>query len=219
MSQPETGHQTERGAAPGEPAGAAFARGEPTAAELRAQMALLAEQVRQLANGADRPSDPPGESVERTQPADAPPGPRAPTTVDRQASSAPAQPFPQPSVSAAPPPDADADADEDERLADRRDRVLANVLEMAALAAEQIRASARSEAANIRAQAAERLASPAGDAITELGRQRETLVTLAIEADRVEQATAVLQAQIRELDAERRRIHDALAVGLGARQP
>jgi hypothetical protein len=139
----------------------------------------------------------------------------------------PAHPGPsQPDVATAPAPAAGQD---EEPIAEQISHLIASVIAMAELAAEQIRESAEREAASIRAEADGDLAPadrPAADlapaqrgapdlgasqtALDVLERQRQALAALATETDRIETATEHLRAQARALDAERQRLYELI---------
>jgi hypothetical protein len=203
---------------------------DEVAADLRRQVAILAEQVRALgtseAAGAAAPVAAPAAeprvsatAADLTLPADLPlpaaPLPAAP--LPRPAASAPPQQRkrqePEPPTTPAPqsepqPPPAAAR----ETFAERSSHLVESVVTLAELAAVEIRASAEIEAAAVRARSAEKLsASSTGHLLTLLERQRNMLAALAAQTERLEQAAAVLRAQIRALQAEREHIAEVLS--------
>ena len=255
-------HPKKRSAVPdGESATASRAPAtDVSPAELRAQMAILAEQVRRLGDRVERTDDawsaPPTEPtvIEDPSPSESPAVERAArplsvplTTAGDDAPAAhahvvsvpldyvppPAGADPGPraaddaSLPAAAPPAAEPD---EQPIAERTSRLIANVIAMAERAAEQILESAEREAAVIRAGTtaepapADRrtgdrraparsepdVASPQGE-LDGLERQREALEALAAETDRIEAAIERLREQARVLDAERRRLYEAIA--------
>jgi len=102
------------------------------------------------------------------------------------------------------PPNADPDQ---ETFAQRSSRLVASVVTLAELAAVEIRASAEIEAAAIRSQASAHRAAPTtSHLLVLLERQRQMLAALSLQTDRLEQAGAVLRAQILALEAEREHI-------------
>jgi hypothetical protein len=192
----------DRGVDPGEPTATSRAGlREVSAAELRAQMAILAEQVRQLGHRVDHAADSQPAGA-RNGPPTAPPALHHSAMVDPTPEPERVQPVPrQPlaSTTAASTPDARDTA------ADHSRHLFESVIATAERAAVEIRARAEREAASIRARASDDLLPPTGDLVTTLERQRQTLAALAAETDRIAQAVAVLGAQTRALDAERRR--------------
>ncbi len=103
-------------------------------------------------------------------------------------------------------------AGESETFAEHSSRLVASVVTLAELAAIEIRASAEVEAATIRARSSERLSTPTtSHLLMLLERQRHMLAALSAQTERVEQAGAVLRAQIRALEAEREHIYEILA--------
>jgi hypothetical protein len=100
----------------------------------------------------------------------------------------------------------------DDTRAERSNSLVASVLTLAELAAVEIRANAEVQAAEIRARSSEQIsAQSATHLLALLERQRLMLAALAAQTDRLEQAGAVLRAQIRALDAERQHIQEILA--------
>jgi hypothetical protein len=193
----------DRVAEPAEPP-AAF-RGEPaarefSAAEVRAQMAILAEQVRQLGKRV-------GDAVDSQPDRDAPPPSLAPGAYHRSATvdSAPV-PEPTPDKRRAPPPPPHAGDTVDDHTA----RLFASVIATAERAAAEIHARAEREAARIRGAGSKPCVAPPTELVDSLERQRQTLAAFASETDRIAHATATLRAQTRALDAERRRMYEAL---------
>ena len=172
---------------------------ESSAAEVRAQMAILAEQVRQLGGRVGHADSQPN----RDAPAPAP----APGTSHRSATvdSAPA-PEPAPDQRHAPPSPAHAGATVDDDQA----RLFAGVIAAAEGAAAEIRAGAKREAARIRGAGSKPGVAAPSELADALERQRQTLAAFASETDRIAHATATLRAQSRALDAERRRMYEAL---------
>jgi hypothetical protein len=86
----------------------------------------------------------------------------------------------------------------------RSRRLISSVINLAELAAVEIRTSAELEAAAIRARSSERLSAPSADHLAALlERQRQMLSALAAQTERVERAAGVVRAQIRALEAER----------------
>jgi hypothetical protein len=260
-------HPKKRSAVPdGEPATASRAPAtDVSPAELRAQMAILAEQVRRLGDRVERADDawsaPPTEPAVNEDPSpsespavkpvapsqplsvppasagdDAPPAPAHVVSVPLAHVRPPAAADPGPAPAdddASLPAAAPAAAEHDEQpIAERTGRLIANVIAMAERAAEQIVESAEREAAAIRAgttaehapadrRTADRraparsepdVASPQGE-LDGLERQREALEALASETDRIESAIQRLREQVRVLDAERRRLYEAIAAG------
>ena len=101
---------------------------------------------------------------------------------------------------------------EGESFAERSSRLVESVVALAELAAIEIRASAEFEAAAIRARSQERLSSPATAKMLALvERQRRMLDALAAETARLEQAGAVIRAQIRALEAEHEYLSEMVA--------
>jgi hypothetical protein len=196
----------DRGVDPGEPTAAS--RAEPrevSAAGLRAQMAILAEQVRQLGHHVDHAADSqPAGATDAPPPA--PPALHHSATVDPTPEPERAQPDPpQPVASttvASPPYTRDTVTDDSRHLFE-------SVIAAAERAALEIRASAERQAASIRARASDDRVAPTADLASTGVRQRQTLAALAAETDRIAQAVAVLGAQIRALDAKRWRSYEA----------
>jgi hypothetical protein len=262
-------HPKKRSVVPdGEPVTASRApASDVSPAELRAQMAILAEQVRRLGDRVDRTDDgwsappteppvievpPPSEAAAvepaaPSQPPSAPPTAAAPAATGDDAPAARAhvvsEPFayvrpPAAAHPGPPPPDvaslpaaAPPAAEHDEQsIAERTSRLIASVIAMAERAAEQILESAEREAAAIRAggsgerapadrRTADRPAPPRSEpdvasprsGLDLLERQRQALEALAAESDRIEAATERLREQAHALDAERRRLDEAIA--------
>jgi hypothetical protein len=101
---------------------------------------------------------------------------------------------------------------EGESFAEHSSRLVESVIALAELAAIEIRASAEVEAAAIRARSHERLSSPATTQIlTLVERQRRMLEALAAQTGRLEQAGAVIRAQIRALEAEHEHLSELVA--------
>ena len=99
-----------------------------------------------------------------------------------------------------------------ESFAEHSSRLVESVIALAELAAIEIRAGAEVEAAAIRARSHERLASPATvQMLTLVERQRRMLEALAAQTDRLEQAGAVIRAQIRALEAEHEHLSEIVA--------
>jgi len=225
----------------GEPAAASPpAASEVSATELRAQMAFLAEQVRRLGDRVGRTDDAwtaPVSQPPVTQPvvAGSPP-PIASAAVEPAAPPPRAHVVSVPLAHARPAPAAHHDPRSDLVAVSAPDpgeltsRLMASVIEMAERAAEQIRESAEREAARIRAGATSDL-PPADHPVPDppvpqhrtpesaasqtgpeaVARERQALAALAAETDRIEAATERLRAQARALDAERQRLHEAIA--------
>lgn len=174
-----------------------LAEKEAAALDLRRQVAVLADQVRQLGGGTGRAAESSEQgdattAVETALPP--PPRPRAPAAAAAEAG--PAAPE-QPTVSAA------------ETFADRSSRLIESVITLAELAAVEIRAGAELEAAAIRERAAERGRAPAtSQLLALLERQRQMLAALSAQTDRLDEAGAVVRAQIRALEAEREHIQE-----------
>jgi hypothetical protein len=201
---------------------------DEVAADLRRQVAILAEQVRALGNSealgaaapvATPPAEPPVSRTATDLPLPPAPRPRpaasAPTAQQPtvREPEPPATPIPRPvessprdAATAAPP------AAARETFAERSSHLVESVVTLAELAAVEIRASAEVEAAAVRASSAERTAaSSTGQLVVLLERQRNMLAALAAQTERLEQAAAVLRAQIRALQAEREHIADVLS--------
>jgi hypothetical protein len=208
---------------------------EVSADDLRAQVAVLAEQVRRLSDArgdrttAERfdvvsvdawvagPDDPP--AAEPPVPAAEPPIPAAEPPIL-------AAPLPRvPTVAAAPPrapavgastaAGAGATADDASgagTLADRSMSLVASVVALAELAAIELRTSAELEAAALRGRSRQRLEEPTADyLLVLLERQRRMIAALAAQTERIEQAGAVIRAQILALEAEREHLDKLLA--------
>lgn len=218
---------------------------DEVAADLHRQVAILAEQVRALGSGeaavgasppvaaparaqsrplsgpaedlplppAPRPRPAAGAPPRQSEPAKAPepgaatePAP-APAPAPLPTDGAPAAPAP-----ASPPPSAATGT-----FAERSSQLIESVVTLAELAAVEIRACAEIEAAAVRARSAEKLsASTTGHLVVLLERQRNMLAALSAQTERLEQAGAVLRAQIRALQAEREHIADVLSDAQGA---
>jgi hypothetical protein len=222
-------HQSKKGRARDADAEAErLSAADEVAADLRRQVAILAEQVRALGN-----SEALGAAAQIATPSAEPPASRTaadlplpPAPRPRPAASAPA-PQQQPAAPAPGPPttplrrpgqdpprDAAVTAPSAaarETFAERSSHLVESVVTLAELAAVEIRASAEVEAAAVRASSAERTAaSSTGQLVVLLERQRNMLAALAAQTERLEQAAAVLRAQIRALEAEREHIADVL---------
>jgi hypothetical protein len=231
-------HPKKRSVVPdGEPAAATPpAAGDVSAAELRAQMAVLAEQVRRLGNRVGRTDDAWSAPVTPT-PAAQPVVAESPPIGS--AAGEPAAPPPRAHVVSVPRAHArpTAGPHDDPRLAavsapepdELTGRLMASVIEMAERVAQQIRESAEREAARIRAGATSDLPgadrpppdppvrehrtpepAPSQTGPEAIEGERQALATLAAEADRIEAATERLRAQARALDAERQRLYEAI---------
>lgn len=192
--------------------------GDASAQDLRRQVAILAEQVRRLGDSAAAGSEAGDTEI---LPAPPPPRPRR-TTVVQPAVATPARAVdpPAPAVAGAFASPAPADAATaqapsnaaGDTLSDRSSRLIASVISLAELAAAEIRTSAELEAAMIRARSAEQAGTATTDhLLTLLERQRRMVAGLAEQTERLDQASAVLRAQIRALEAERQHIHEVLA--------
>ena len=223
---------------------------EVTADDLRAQVAVLAEQVRRLGgtranrSTAERfdvvsvdawvagPDDPP--------PAQPPIAPAQPASPPAQSAVPPAQPAisaAEPASLTAPPPRSPtlaaaprrepgvgasttaagaegtaAGTRGEETLADRSMSLVASVVALAELAAIELRTGAEIEAATIRGRSRQRLNEPTADYLAVLlERQRRMIAALAAQTERIEQAGAVIRAQILALEAEREYLDKLLA--------
>jgi len=198
---------------------------DAVAADLRRQVAILAEQVRALANteaagpaasvgapakprvsptAAERPLPP---APRPRLPACAPPLPQPKTHESEPPTKPSLRSEPQPTGAAAAPVAAGR-----ETFAERSSQLVESVVTLAELAAIEIRASAEVEAAAVRARSAEKhSASSTGQLLALLERQRNMLAALAAQTERLEQAAAVLAAQIRALEAEREHIAEVLS--------
>lgn len=211
---------------------------EVTADDLRAQVAVLAEQVRRLGgtranrSTAERfdvvsvdawvagPDDPP--------PAQPPIAPAQPASPPAQSAVPPAQPAisaaepasltapppRSPTVAAAPrrEPGVGAGTRGEETLADRSMSLVASVVALAELAAIELRTSAELEAAAIRGRSRQRMDEPTADyLLLLLERQRRMIASLAAQTERIEQAAGVIRAQILALEAERDHLDKLLA--------
>jgi len=93
----------------------------------------------------------------------------------------------------------------------------AELLASAERAAEKIRESARREAARIAAGTGPRPNQLAAELLVIVNRQRQTLAVLAAEAERLGQATDVLEAKIRALDGDLQAMYERL--GAAPRPP
>jgi hypothetical protein len=158
--------------------------------ELRAKVAALAEQVRQLGNGNHqmpewRPAPPakPDLDVIASEPGGAAGG------VQHGAAGS-----------------SDPGAGEPEEMAQQSSRLLATVIETAELAAAEIRAGAEREAADIR----QRASAAVDEAKAALARYREALGALHGETERVEHSIAALREQTLALEADRANIDAAV---------
>jgi hypothetical protein len=213
------------------------AASDVSAAELRAQMAILAEQVRRLGDRVGRTDDawttpltpspatqpvvaesPPPIGSAEVEPAAPPPGAHVVSlSLEHARPAGAAHHAPRPDLAAVP-------ATEPAELTSR---LMASVIEMAERAAQQIRESAEREAARIRAGATLPRADPpipdppapqrctpepapsqTGPEV--LDRERQALAALAAETDRIEAAAERQRAQARALDAERQRLYEAI---------
>jgi hypothetical protein len=198
-----------RGVDPGEPtATCPAALREVSAAELHAQMAILAEQVRQLGHRVDHAADSqPAAAANARPPAPPAPSPAPPalhhsSIVDPTPEPERAQPDsrqPVASTTTASSPYAR------DTVADHSHRLFEGVIATAERAALELRESAEREAASILARASDDRVAPTTDLVGTLERQRQTLAALAAETDRIAQAVAVLGAPTGALDAERQR--------------
>ena len=196
MTSPETTPEHNPPAAVQPPAGSA-AR-DLSNEELRAKVAALAEQVRQLGNGSrPMPEWRPARRVARDS------GAAASETGPAQGSPAPAR-----SGTAAGDASAGAPAGSGvaEELAKHSSHLLATVIETAELAAAEIRAGAEREAADIR----ERAAAAVGEAKAALVRYREALAALQGETERIERSVSALREQTLALEADRANIDAAV---------
>lgn len=208
-----------------------------SAADLRRQVTLLAEQVRRLGAAEAEIVRGSGEAKPADLPLPPAPRPRRPTAIPEQpsqpvgATEAPVLESARAAEPAAPPaPRAEGEQQRespapaliaDQGLAERSDRLVESVITLAEMAAAEIRASARLQAAAIRAGASGRLTAPAtSEVLMLLDRQRRMLSALSAQTERLERNAAVVRAQIRALDAERRHMRDILAPRpQGAPQP
>jgi hypothetical protein len=202
----------DRGVDPGEPtATCSAALREVSAAELHAQMAILAEQVRQLGHRVDHAADsqpaavanarPPAPSPAPPAPSPAPPALHYSAIVDPTPEPERAQPDsrqPVATTTASSPYARDT-------VADHSHRLFEGVIATAERAALELRESAEREAASIRARASDDRVAPTTDLVGTLERQRQTLAALAAETDSIAQAVAVLGVPTGALDAEHRR--------------
>ncbi len=208
-------------------------------ADLRAQVAQLAEQVSRLGDRAGgarsdagrvqtrfaelgdllvpaprRPRHTP--SAVEQPPAPAP----APTPVAQEPPSEPAVQTPAAEGGGGGEPGVEGGGTreggggEGDTFADRSSRLVGSVLALAELAAIEIRTGAEIEAAAIRARSRERLNEPStSHLLALLERQRHMLAALAAQTERLERAGAVLRAQIGALEAEREHIAEMLESG------
>jgi hypothetical protein len=205
-----------------------------SAAELRAQMAILAEQVRRLGDRVGGTGD------AWAAPAVEPPVAESPAPIG-SAVVEPAAPPPgvhvvslslehaRPAAAAHHAPRSDLAAVPATEPAELTSRLMASVIEMAERAAQQIRESAEREAARIRAGATSDLPradppspdppapqrctpepAPSQTGSEVLEHERQALAALAAETDRIEAAAERLRAQARALDAERQRLYEAI---------
>jgi polyhydroxyalkanoate synthesis regulator phasin len=163
--------------------------------QLRAKVAALAEQVRQLGNGSH--------SAVAVAPAVA-----VADNGDARVSEPAADGAAHVSEPAAggDAPASEPAADGAEEFARHSGRLLDAVIETAELAAAEIRAGAEREAAEIR----ERADAAIGEADAALARYREALAALSKETERIERAVDALREQARTLEAERAQIDTAL---------
>ena len=181
---------------------------ELSAAELRAQMAILAEQVRQLGHRIEHAAHSQPAGATHAQPAE-PPALHHSAVVDPTPEPERAQPdrrlpAPPPRQPAASPPYSP------ESVTDHSHRLFESVIAAAERAALEIRTSAEREAASIRARASDGHVAPTTALEVTLARQRQTLAAFAAETDRIAHAAAVLGAQTRALDAESKRMYETL---------
>jgi len=212
---------------------------EPSSEELRAKVAELADQVRALANGshpilgeraapvvAQRsavpiPEEPEGVSgaehagVEGAEPArstgpQAVVGAEAGGAVEDEAAAG-AEPGREDRAGSV--AQADAAAAAVEEFAELSRRLLEAVIDTAEIAAAEIRAGAKREAADIR----ERADAVIGEADAALARYREALGALAVETERIERSITALREQAVALEEERRRVD--LAIDVLRRRP
>ena len=214
---------------------------EVSADDLRAQVAILAEQVRRLGgtrenrSSAERydvvsvdawvagPDDPPPAQpaiASAQPPVPQPPSPPAQppiaTAPPPRSPTIAAAPRRTPSVgagtTAAPAALTTADASGAETLADRGRSLVASVVALAELAAIELRTSAELEAAAIRGRSRQRMDEPTADyLLLLLERQRRMIASLAAQTERIEQAAGVIRAQILALEAERDHLDKLLA--------
>jgi len=196
MTSPEATPEQNPATAVHTPAGSA-AR-DRSNEELRAKVAALAEQVRQLGNGSHpMPEWRPARRVPRDGGAvasDPGAGAGAPARSGAAASDPGAGGGGAASSGAA------------EQLAQQSSRLLATVIQTAELAAAEIRAGAEREAADIR----ERAAAAVGEANAALMRYREALAALHGEAERIERSVSALREQTLALEADRANIDAAV---------
>jgi hypothetical protein len=199
----------DRGVDPGEPtATSPAALREVSAAELCAQMAILAEQVRQLGHRVDHAADSqPAAAANARPPAPPAPSPAPPALhhsaiVDPTPEPERAQPDSRQPVASTTTASSSCARD---TMADHSHRLFEGVIATAERAALELRESAEREAASIRARASDDRVAPTTDLVGKLERQRQTLAALAAETDRIAQAVAVLGAPTGALDAEHRR--------------
>ena len=229
-------HPHSKGSSP-EPAGEprAPADAEVSAADLRAQVAILADQVRRLSEGGPDRSDSDRADARNADavrvdawfaltedplaadpPLPTPPLPRDYVPPQPQAAQ-PAQTDPTPGEAAV----GEAAVGEGAvgeaeaagaAFADNSTHLVASVVALAELAAIELRTSAEIEAAAIRAQSRQRPDEATGNhLLVLLERQRRMLAALAAQAERIERAGAVIRAQILALEAEREHIYELLA--------
>jgi len=205
---------------------------EASAEDLRAQVALLAEQVRRLGQESggradeDRAVEAPSASPADLPPPPAPrprrPFPAAPTSVPDRAQE-PSSPAAQGEAPVAPPeqevaPGAEGGveplAGAGATFADRSSQLVASVVALAELAAIEIRTGAEVEAAAIRAQSSERSsAANTAHLVVLLERQRRMLAALVAQTERMQRAGAVIRAQIVALEAECEYLQEVLETG------
>ena len=94
---------------------------------------------------------------------------------------------------------------------------LAGMIATAERIAEEIRASARREAARVEADRLHEGKAASSGLLAMVKRQRQTLAVLAAETRRIEQSAEILRTQVGALDAELQRMYDAL--GAAPRPP
>jgi hypothetical protein len=164
--------------------------------ELRAKVAALAEEVRQLGNGSY--------PMPEWRPARRAPRDHGAAASDPGAGSG----VPGRSGVAAGDPGAGGPASPGlaEELAKHSSRLLATVIETAELAAAEIRAGAEREAADIR----ERAAAAVDEAKAALVRYREALGALQGETELIERSVSALREQTLALEADRANIDAAV---------
>ena len=189
---------------------------DEVAADLRRQVAILAEQVRALgtseAAGAAAPVASPAAEPRVSRPAANVALPPAP--LPRRDASAPPK-----RQKSGPPTKAGSQSEPKrppsaarETFAQRSSHLVESVVTLAELAAVEIRAGAEVEAAAVRARSADKRSAPStGHLQILLERQRNMLAALAEQTERLEQAAGVLAAQIRALEAEREHIAEVFS--------